>query len=47
MFGKSSTALKDGLTNYINNVQRPDLLISDYARFVDFMIVEVLGCVYG
>jgi hypothetical protein len=42
MFGKSSAALKDGLTNYTTNVQRPDILISDYARLVEFMVVEVL-----
>ncbi|KAI8584350.1 hypothetical protein K450DRAFT_219420 [Umbelopsis ramanniana AG] len=43
MFGKSSTALKDGLTDYITNVQRPDILISDYASFAATDIGNHLG----
>lgn len=42
MFKKQSIALKDGLTDYFTNVQHPDILISDYARFVDDIFLHCI-----
>ncbi|KAM3589207.1 hypothetical protein VKS41_000079 [Umbelopsis sp. WA50703] len=43
MFGKSSLALKEGLTEYFTNVERPDILISDYASFAATDVGNQLG----